>query len=228
MVIAIFLREVLAAPSTGCVVGAALAIGAALAVAAASAVFFLRDFFPGDADVSAPGEALAAGEASAAASFFFRDFFSGEADASAAGEALAAGEASAAGSFFLRDFFAGEADASAPAAALASGEAAAVASVFLCDLRLAGEPAGEGDGDWAFTTQAAAKPSATSKPKYLVFMNASLMTRFQIEKTENEGRGVQSRGATMTTAADKARSIANRRISAPIQYVYLRVPQVHV
>ena len=87
----------------------------------------------------------------------------------AIGAALAAGDAAAV-SFFLRDFFAGEADASAPADALASGEAAGLASAFLCDLCLAGDSAGEGDGDWAFTTQAAAKPSATRKTKYLVLM----------------------------------------------------------
>ena len=84
---------------------------------------------------------------------------------------MAAGEASVAASFFLRDFLAGEAEASAPAAAAASGDAAGLASAFLCDLCLAGDSAGEGDGDWAFTTQAAAKPSATSKTKYLVFIN---------------------------------------------------------
>jgi hypothetical protein len=82
---------------------------------------------------------------------FFRAFFAAgstggfEGAALAIGAALAAGEASAFA--FLRDFFAGEADASAPAAALASGEAAALASAFLCDLCLAGDSAGEGDGD---------------------------------------------------------------------------------
>ena len=102
VVIAVFFRVVLAAPSvTGGLDGAALAIGAA----------------------------LAAGEASVFAAFL-RVFFAGDAEASAAGEALAAGEASAAASFFFRDFFAGEADASAPAAALASGDAAGLASAF--------------------------------------------------------------------------------------------------
>lgn len=157
VIMAAFFRLVLAAGSTnGGFVGAALAIGAA----------------------------LAAGEASALAAFL-RAFFAGDAEPSAAGEALAAGEASAAASFFLRDFFAGEADASAPAAALASGDAAGLASAFLCDLCLAGDSAGEGDGDWAFATQAAAKPSATNNTKYLVLMAGSLKGRNPNEKTEN-------------------------------------------
>lgn len=157
VVIAAFFRVVLAAGSTkGGFVGAALAIGAA----------------------------LAAGEASAFAAFL-RVFFAGDAEASAAGEALAAGEASAAASFFLRDFFAGEAEASAPAAALASGDAAGLAAAFLCDLCLAGDSAGEGEGDWAFATQAAAKPSATNNTKYLVLMPGSLTGRNPDEKTEN-------------------------------------------
>jgi len=109
--------------------------------------FFDAGSFTGGFDDAAVaiGAALAAGEASAFA--FLRDFLAGEAEASAPGEALAAGEASAAASFFLRDFLAGEAAASAPAAALASGDAAGLASAFLCDLCLAGDSAGEGDGD---------------------------------------------------------------------------------
>lgn len=53
--------------------------------AAVAAAFFL-DFFAGEADASAAGDSLAAGEASAP---FLRDFFAGEADAS--GEEAAAG-----------------------------------------------------------------------------------------------------------------------------------------
>ena len=91
--------------------------------------------------------ALAAGDASAFAALF-RAFLAGDAEPSAAGEALAAGELSAAGSFFLRDFLAGEAVASAPAAALASGDAAGLAPAFLWDrVFLAGDSAGDGDGD---------------------------------------------------------------------------------
>ena len=119
VVIADFFRDVFAAPSvTGAVVGAALAVGATLAIGDTSAFAFFRDFFAGDADASAAGEAVPAGEASAAASFFLRAFFAGEAEASAP-----------------------------PAEALASGEAAALASAFLCDLCLAGDSAGDGDGD---------------------------------------------------------------------------------
>ena len=111
---------------------------------------FFRAFFDAgstggfDGAALAIGATLAAGEASAFA--FLRDFLACEADASAPAEALAAGEASAS-SFFLRDFLAGEADDSAPAAALASGDAAGLASAFLCDLCLAGDSAGEGNGD---------------------------------------------------------------------------------
>ena len=59
---------------------------------------------------------------------------------------MAAGDASVFAAFF-RDFLAGDADASAPPDALASGEAAGLTSAFLCDLCLAGDSAGEGDGD---------------------------------------------------------------------------------
>ena len=87
-------------------------LGAAEAVAAGdvsvAAAAFLRDFFAGDGDVSAPA---AAGEASAVAAFF-RDFLAGEADASAvAGEALATGEASVAVAAFFFECLAGEAEA---------------------------------------------------------------------------------------------------------------------
>ena len=182
VVIAAFFRLVLAAGSTtGGFVGAAFAIGAA----------------------------LAAGEAAAFAAFL-RVFFAGDAEASAAGEPLAAGEASAAASFFLRDFFAGEGDASAPAAALASGDAAGLASAFafLCDVCLAGDSAGDddGDGDWAFATQAAAKPSATNNTKYLVLMPGSLTGRNPNEKTEN-GRQTSHR-TTPCPAIDRP-EIAN-------------------
>lgn len=143
VVIAAFFRVVFAAPSvTGGAFGAPVGIEATL----------------GDGD----GSAFAA---------FLRAFLAGDAEASAAGEVAAAGEVSAAASFFLRDFFSGEADGSAPADALASGEAAGLASAFLCDLRLAGDSAGEGVGDWACTTEAAAKPNATSRMKYLVLMH---------------------------------------------------------
>lgn len=133
--------------------GEAEACGAAAAGAGVVIATFFRVVFAAgsvsgglDGAVVAIGAPDDAGEASAFAAFL-RDFLAGEADASAPGEPLAAGEASAAASFFLRDFLAGEADASAPAAALASGDAAGLASAFLCDLCLAGDSAGEGDGD---------------------------------------------------------------------------------
>lgn len=175
--------------------GDAEACGAAVAPAVAAVVIaaFLRVVLAAGSvngglagALVATGAALAAGEASVLAAFF-RVFFAGDAEASAPGEALVAGEASAAASFFLRDFFAGEAEASAPAAALASGDAAGLASAFafLCDLVLAGDSAGDGDGDWACATDAAAKPKATSKTKYLVLMGGSLMSGNRNEKTEN-------------------------------------------
>ncbi len=151
---------------------AGLAAGEPAVAGVAIAVFFRALFEAGSVTgwVVLAGEALAAGEASAvsAAFSFLRDFFAGEADASG----LVPGEASAAlSSFFFRDFLVGEADASAPADALASGEAAGLASAFLCDLCLAGDSSGVGEGDWAFAEQtAAAKPSATSKMRYFVFM----------------------------------------------------------
>lgn len=93
-----------AGSSSGCVAaaGETAAAGEASAVAAA----FLRDFFAGDGDASAPADA--AGEASAVVAFF-RDFLAGEADASAAGDSLAAGDASAAAAF-LRECLAGDAE----------------------------------------------------------------------------------------------------------------------
>ena len=131
--------------------GAGVAVDAAVVIAAFFRVVFAAPSISGGA-VRTPAAGieatLADGDGSAFAAFL-RAFLAGDAEASAAGEVAAAGEVSAAASFFLRDFFSGEADASAPADALASGEAAGLASAFLCDLRLAGDSAGEGDGDWA-------------------------------------------------------------------------------
>ena len=77
-----------AGSSSGCVAAAGETVAAGVASAVAAA--FLRDFFAGDGDASAPADD--AGEASAVVAFF-RDFLAGEADASAAGDSLAAGDA---------------------------------------------------------------------------------------------------------------------------------------
>ena len=71
-----------------------LAAGEAATVADGAgdvAAVFLRDFLAGEADASAAGDSLAAGEASLAA--FLCDFLAAEADVSGvtAGEALASG-----------------------------------------------------------------------------------------------------------------------------------------
>jgi hypothetical protein len=145
--------------------GEADAIDDAAAAGVAKAAFFRAPFDAGSSGAwVAVGEALATAAGAGVAAAFLRDFFAGD----AAGDSLDAGEVSAA-AVFLRDFLVGEADASAPAAeALASGDAAELTSAFLCDLCLAGDSAGDGDGDCPLTRLATAKLNDRRRTKYLL------------------------------------------------------------